>query len=190
MKFYERRFECKKLKEVKKISETRHAHLVGEEMPYSHHLQIISAVAFLLVWSLDSFLFKFSVGLASFVPWVFRLIGALCVIILGIMLVRLAEKALFQEELESPKMEVIDAGILGHVRHPLYLGVLMVYLGFIFGTFSIISFAIFVIIALVHDKMATYEEQDLERIFGETYLTYKSTVPKWIPRLSSAKTRS
>jgi protein-S-isoprenylcysteine O-methyltransferase Ste14 len=167
---------------------SRHANLVGEEMPNAHHIQIISAVVFLLVWSLDSFLFKFSVGLASFVPWVFRLIGALCVIILGIIIVRLAEKALFQEELESPI--VIDTGILGHVRHPLYLGVLMVYLGFIIGTFSIISFVIFVIIAFVHGKMATYEEQDLERIFGEKYLEYKSTVPKWIPRLSLAKTRS
>ena len=172
---------------MKRISETRHAHLVGEEMPYSHHLQIISAVAFLLVWSLDSFLFKFSVGLASFVPWVFRLIGALCVIILGIMLVRLAEKALFQEELESPKMEVIDAGILGHVRHPLYLGVLIIYLGFIIGTFSIISFVIFIIVAVIHNKLANYEEKDLERIFGEKYAEYKLRVPKWIPRLPSAK---
>jgi len=165
---------------------SRHDHLVGEEMPYSHHIQIISAVVFLLVWSLDSFIFKFSIGLASFVPWVFRLIGALCVIILGIMLVRLAEKALFQEELESPN--VIDTGILGHVRHPLYLGVLIIYLGFIIGTFSIISFVIFIIVAVIHNKLATYEEKDLGRIFGEKYVEYKRRVPKWIPRLSSAKT--
>lgn len=165
---------------------SRHEHLIGEEMPYSHHLQIISVVVFLLVWSLDSFLFKFSIGLASFVPWVFRLISALCLIILGIMLVRLAEKALFQEELESPS--VIDTGILGHVRHPLYLGVLVIYLGFIIGTFSIASVVIFILVALIHNKLATYEEKDLERIFGEKYLEYKNRVPKWIPRLSSAKT--
>jgi len=168
-----------------KIS-ARDAHLVGEEMPYSHHIQIISAVVFLIVWSLDSFLFKFSIGLASFVPWVFRLIGALCVIIFGIMLVRLAEKALFHEELESPT--VIDTGILGHVRHPLYLGVLIIYIGFIIGTFSIISFVIFIFVALIHNKLAAYEEQDLERIFGEKYLEYKRRVPRWIPRLTSAKT--
>jgi len=173
---------------VIKISSThdRHEHLVGEEMPYSHLLQLSSAVVFLLVWSLDSFLFKFSVGLASFVLWVFRLIGALCVIILGIMLVRSAENALFHEELEAPT--VIDKGILGHVRHPLYLGVLMIYIGFIIGTFSIISFVIFIFVALIHNKLANYEEQDLERIFGEEYLEYKTRVPKWIPRLSSAKT--
>jgi protein-S-isoprenylcysteine O-methyltransferase Ste14 len=165
----------------------KHEHLVGEEMPYSHLLQLSSAVVFLLVWSLDSFIFKFSVWFASFVPWVFRLILALCVIILGIMLARSAEKALFQEELESPKVDVIDTGILGHVRHPLYLGVLLVYIGFILGTFSLISVAVFVLVALIHNKLATYEEQDLERIFGEKYLEYKSRVPKWIPRLSSAK---
>jgi protein-S-isoprenylcysteine O-methyltransferase Ste14 len=168
-----------------KISE-RHTHLIGEEMPYSHYIQIISAVVFLIVWSLDSFIFKFSVGLASFVPWVFRLILALCVLALGIILVRLAEKALFHEELESPT--VIDTGILGHVRHPLYLGVLIIYLGFIIGTFSIISFVMFIFVALIYNKLATYEEKDLERIFGEKYLEYKSRVPKWIPSLSSAKT--
>jgi protein-S-isoprenylcysteine O-methyltransferase Ste14 len=102
------------------------------------------------------------------------------------MLVRLAEKALFHEELESPS--VIDIGILGHVRHPLYLGVLIIYLGFIVGTLSIISFVIFIIVALIYNKLATYEEKDLERIFGERYLDYKNRVPKWIPRLSSAKT--
>ena len=141
---------------------------------------------FLLAWSLDSFIFKFSIWLASFVPWVFRLISALCLIILGILLVRLAEKALFHEELESPT--VIDTGILGHVRHPLYLGVLIIYVGFIIGTFSIISFVIFIFVALIYNKLATYEEQDLERIFGEKYLEYKSRVPRWIPRLTSAKT--
>jgi protein-S-isoprenylcysteine O-methyltransferase Ste14 len=176
----------KQQKEVMKISE-RHTYHAGEEMPYSHHLQIISAVVFLLVWSLDSFIFKFSVWLASFVPWVFRLITALCVIILGIILVRLAEKALFHEELESPT--VIDTGILGHVQHPLYLGVLIIYLGFIIGTFSIASIVIFIFIALIYNKLATYEEKDLERIFGEKYLEYKNRVPKWIPRLSSAKTK-
>jgi len=103
------------------------------------------------------------------------------------MLVRLAEKALFQEELESPT--VIDTGILGHVRHPLYLGVLMIYLGFIIGTFSIASVVIFIFVALIHNKLATYEEQDLERIFGEKYVEYKRRVPKWIPRLSSSKTK-
>jgi len=166
---------------------SRHVNLVGEEMPYSHHLQLISAVVFLLTWTLDSFIFKFSVGFASFVPWVFRLILALCVIILGIMLVRSAEKALFHEDLESPKMDVIDTGILGHVRHPLYLGVLIVYIGFILGTFSILSFVVFIFVALIHNKLATYEEQDLERIFGEKYLDYKKKVPKWIPRLSSPR---
>jgi protein-S-isoprenylcysteine O-methyltransferase Ste14 len=111
------------------------------------------------------------------------------VIILGMMLARAAEKALFQEELESPKVDVIDTGILGHVRHPLYLGVLIVYIGFIIGTFSIISFVIFIFVALIHNKLATYEEQDLERVFGEKYVEYKSRVPKWIPCLSSAKTK-
>jgi protein-S-isoprenylcysteine O-methyltransferase Ste14 len=170
---------------VMKIS-ANHEQLAGKEMPYSHHIQIISAIVFLIAWSLDSFVFKVSVWLASFIFWPFRLILALIVLAFGIMLIRSAEKALFSEGPEAPT--VIETGILGHVRHPLYLGVLIIYISFIIGTFSVISFAIFVIVAVIYNKLANYEEQDLERIFGEEYLEYKTRVPKWIPRLSSAKT--
>jgi len=33
------------------------------------------------------------------------------------------------------------------------------------------------------NKMASYEEKDLEKIFGNEYLEYKKNVPKWIPKL-------
>jgi len=98
---------------------------------------------------------------------------------------RKAEDALFKEKHDPPT--IIDTGILAHIRHPLYLGTLLIYLGFILGTFSIISFLIFLFIIFLYNKMATYEEQDLERIFGEEYIEYKSRVPKWIPRLSTVK---
>ena len=98
---------------------------------------------------------------------------------------RKAEDALFKEKHDPPT--IIETWILAHVQHPLYLGTLLIYLGFILGTFSIISFLIFLFIIFHYNKMATYEEQDLERIFGEEYLEYKSRVPKWIPHLSSVK---
>lgn len=99
-----------------------------------------------------------------------------------------AEKVLFHEKYKAPTL--IDTGLLAYVRHPLYLGVLLLYFGFILGTFSIISFLMFLIVIFLYNKMATYEEQDLERIFGEEYLEYKRRVPKWIPRQSSAKTKN
>ncbi len=159
--------------------------LIGKELPYAHYLHPISAIVFLLIWFLDSFVIKFSIGLAKFIPWVFRLIFSLVVITLAIVIMYFAEKDLFHEKHEVPT--VIDTGLLACVRHPLYLGVLLLYFGFILGTFSIISLLIFLIVIIFYNKMATYEEQDLERIFEEEYLDYKRRVPKWIPRISAIK---
>lgn len=162
-----------------------HGHLPGKEHPKNHNLQLISLIVFLITWVLDSFIFKFSIGLASYVSWIYRLILFLIVGTFGVLTVRSAEKLIFQEIPESPT--IIDTGILARVRHPLYLGVLLIYLGFILGTFSLVSLFVFIIIALIYNLLATYEEQDLERVFGGDYLDYKKRVPKWIPRLTAAK---
>lgn len=152
-------------------------------MPYSHLLQLLSAVIFLVIWFMDSFIIKYSVGFVESVPWIFRLAIALIVIIIAIWLIRSAEKVLFENQ---ETYTIIDSGILAHVRNPLYLGVLLIYVGFFLGTFSILSGVTFIFIFVIHDQMATYEEKDLERVFGEEYLTYKREVPKWLPRLTRA----
>ena len=160
----------------------KHNHLIGKEMPYSHAIQFISPVVFLIVWALDSFVFKWSINLSELIPWPIR--GGLGMIILGasITLMRTAENVLFKGE---QKMEVITDGILAHVRHPLYLGGLLIYLGFIVFTFSIISMGVFILVFIAYNQLASYEEMDLIKIFGEQYLEYKKKVPKWIPSIKA-----
>ncbi|MCK4285668.1 MAG: isoprenylcysteine carboxylmethyltransferase family protein, partial [Candidatus Lokiarchaeota archaeon] len=75
-------------------------------------------------------------------------------------------------------------GILGHVRNPMYLGVLLIYLAFIFLSISLISIAIWILIIIIYNRLATFEEKQLEKLFKEKYLEYKNKVPKWIPRLT------
>ena len=131
------------------------------------------------VWVLDSFVFKFSVKFAGYVPWFIRLVMALALITIGVTIGYLAEKVLFHQK--QDRASVIDTGILAHVRHPLYLGGLLVYLGFVLGTFSILSLITYIFVFVVYDYLATFEEKDLERVFGEDYAQYKRRVPKWIP---------
>ena len=73
-------------------------------------------------------------------------------------------------------------GILSHVRHPMYLGVLLIYLGFIFLSISLVSVLVWIIIIIIYDRLATFEEKELERLFAEQFLEYKNKVPKWIIR--------
>jgi protein-S-isoprenylcysteine O-methyltransferase Ste14 len=103
---------------------------------------------------------------------------ALALILIGITIIRSAEKMLFHEMYSG----VIDRGLFAYVRHPLYLGILLIYLGFVLGSFSILSFVALVLIFFVYNYLAIFEEKDLERIFREEYLQYKKRVSRWIPR--------
>ena len=129
---------------------------------------------------MDSFVFKFSVKFASYVPWFIRLAVTLTLITIGVAMGYLAERMLFHQKQNRPC--VIDTGILIHVRHPLYLGGLLVYLGFVIATFSLLSLTTYIFVFVVYDYLATFEEKDLERVFGQAYVEYKRRVPKWIPR--------
>ena len=74
-----------------------------------------------------------------------------------------------------------DAGVYSLIRHPMYLGGLMILLGFLFLKFSLIGFAICIICCGLCNWMATYEEKDLVRVLGKEYADYQSKVPKWLP---------
>lgn len=78
---------------------------------------------------------------------------------------------------------MIESGIFTHVRHPMYLGTLIIYVAFMLLTLSISSFIVWIIIFIVFDRMVSFEEQQLELMFGKPYLEYKSRVSKWLPYL-------
>jgi len=157
-----------------------HEHRLGIEAPHSHLIQALSPAIFTTVLILDSLVFKFSIVLNDFVPWIVRLILFIVVIAVAFVFIRLSHNILFRRP--ENKDELITDGILGHVRNPMYFGVLLIYLAFIFLSISLISIALWIVIIVVYDKLATYEEKQLEKLFGEKYLEYKKKVPKWIPR--------
>ncbi|HEC38983.1 hypothetical protein LCGC14_1010710 [marine sediment metagenome] len=152
----------------------------GRDMPYMRLIGFISVVFFVIIWMLDS-VFLISVILNSFIPLIIRFILFSIIICLGIIFIYLSRKAYF------PDGELTDIfltqGIFSRVRHPLYLGGLLVLLSFIFLSISLISIALIVILFILLNKMTTYEEKILEDIFGNLYLDYRKRVPKWIPKL-------
>jgi protein-S-isoprenylcysteine O-methyltransferase Ste14 len=148
------------------------------ELPHAHLLQAVYLVFFSIVWFLDSFIFNFSTFLTNFIPLVLRVVLALSVLTLGFGLTSLGHWLLFNKKLPG----LVKIGILAHVRHPMYLGYILAYLGFIVGTMSLLSVIPWLLIIHLYVKLANYEEQKLEQRFGKDYLEYKRKVPKWIPR--------
>ena len=153
---------------------------VAKEHPRSGIIQLSAALIFFLVWILDSFIFMFSTILTHYIPFIVRLILFLSLLIIGLVLIFIAGHILFHGEGQS---KLVKTGIFCHTRHPIYLGSLIIYLGFTFLSLSLLSIIGFIIVFILYDWLATFEEKDLEMTFKEEYLEYKKTVPKWIPSI-------
>lgn len=96
---------------------------------------------------------------------------------------KVSHRQVFEEAYEKPV--VIDTEAFALVRHPMYLGVLFFYMALAISTLSLVSLALWVGALLFYDKLATYEEEDLIRVFGGDYMKYRRRVPKWLPRFKA-----
>jgi protein-S-isoprenylcysteine O-methyltransferase Ste14 len=117
----------------------------------------------------------------GYLHWLLRGLIALISLIVGVYLIQGSHKAVFDEAPSEPR--VIDRGVFGIVRHPMYLGMLLTMIGLFFWSFSLLSMCIWVGFFFFYDRMADYEEEDLIRLFGEDYKEYQRRVGKWFPKL-------
>ncbi len=96
----------------------------------------------------------------------------------------LAKKGLgiiFGEVREKP--EIIEKDIFKIVRHPIYLGSILLYLGLTILTCSIASAVVWIIIVLFYYYISKYEEELLLKEFGADYKNYMERVPMLIPNI-------
>jgi protein-S-isoprenylcysteine O-methyltransferase Ste14 len=154
------------------------ADLTGE-----HHRgdagQIILAVLFVAVWISDTFLFGLTTFLNDIVPVAVRVpLAAVFFILSGYLSFR-GLAIVFGEVREQPT--VIRTSVFGLVRHPIYLGEILVYLGFLCLNISLAAAAVWLLtIGFLH-YLSRYEERLLIARFGESYRRYIQEVPMWIP---------
>ena len=92
-------------------------------------------------------------------------------------------KIVFGEYREEPVM--ITSGMFSFMRHPIYLGALLVYLAIFMLTTSLLSLLVWLGAIFLYNWLANDEEDRMLKIFGEKYQEYMNRVPKWIPRLQS-----
>ena len=78
---------------------------------------------------------------------------------------------------------LVTYGIFAWMRNPLYVGNLLIWLGFVIGSgvlwFLTIALVLF---AVEYSLIVRYEEGVLESIFGAEYVAYKRRTPRWLPR--------
>ena len=152
--------------------------LTGEHA-FSDMGQLIFLVVFLVVWIADSFVFKYSTFLTQYVSNYIRVPIALIVLIISGLLAWTGLKIVFRETREEP--QVITTGVFSIVRHPIYLSSILLYLGFILLSLSLLSALVWILIIVFYYMISRYEEKLLIQRFGSAYEEYKKKVPMLFP---------
>lgn len=85
---------------------------------------------------------------------------------------------------------LVVTGAFGHIRNPLYVGNILLYLGI--GIMSMALFPYLQIVALIffyiqYKFIIDEEEKYLEKTFGAQYEDYRNNVPRLIPRVTAYK---
>jgi protein-S-isoprenylcysteine O-methyltransferase Ste14 len=83
----------------------------------------------------------------------------------------------------DPPRKFVASGPYRAIRNPMYVGGWMILLGFgMMERSPAITLLSLVVAAGFHLFVVLIEEPGLERRFGQSYLDYKSSTPRWIPR--------
>jgi len=85
----------------------------------------------------------------------------------------------------DPPKKFVPRGPYRYVRNPMYIGGVAMLLGWglYFTSIAMVLFAL-VAFLLIHAFVVLAEEPGLGKRFGQEYMDYCKTVPRWIPRLT------
>jgi protein-S-isoprenylcysteine O-methyltransferase Ste14 len=89
---------------------------------------------------------------------------------------------------DAPRF-VVRSGLYRFVRNPMYLSVLTALAGEML-LFRSVRLAIWELVVAIsfHSFVIGYEEPRLRRKFGADYETYRTAVPRWLPRRPAGAT--
>ena len=152
---------------------------LAEEHPSCDRVQSVMILVTLAVWGLDSFILNLTTFLRGSMPLPVRLLVGLALVAIGAYMGWGSHELIFGGE--GPPV-LVDTGVYGLCRHPMYLGVVSLLLGLSVATFSVAALALSAVFFVLYDRFASYEEERLIELFGEEYREYRRRVPKWIPR--------
>ena len=98
----------------------------------------------------------------------------------GFILISAAWKVLYDAQ---QSRSLATTGPYGYVRHPQYVGFIMVMFGFLLQWPTILTLAMFPVLTMMYVKLARTEEQDARAAFRDAYARYAAEVPGFIPKL-------
>jgi protein-S-isoprenylcysteine O-methyltransferase Ste14 len=99
----------------------------------------------------------------------------------GFILISAAWKILYDAQKRN---KLATTGPYSYVRHPQYVGFILVMFGFLLQWPTILTLAMFPVLTVMYVVLARSEEREALTSFGSEYRKYMEEVPAFVPRLS------
>jgi len=103
----------------------------------------------------------------------------------GFMLIASGWKVLYEAQ---KKGVLATTGVYAWVRHPQYVGFVLVMFGFLLQWPTLLTAAMFPVLVVMYWRLALREEQEVLAQFGDAYARYIRNVPGYFPRLVARQT--
>ncbi len=81
------------------------------------------------------------------------------------------------------KGKLVTTSLYSIIRHPQYLGLILIILGFNIQWPTLPTIGMAPILIFIYLRLARIEEKELEKEFGEIYRNYLKKVPPFIPKI-------
>ena len=101
-------------------------------------------------------------------------------IIGGFWLIAAGWKTLYSAQ---KRRELATAAAYAHLRHPQYLGFIVIMVGFLLQWPTVVTLVMFPILLVVYRRLAIREEREVRAEFGAAYDTWAASTPRFVPRL-------
>ena len=79
------------------------------------------------------------------------------------------------------------AGPYARVRHPQYVGFVLIMLGFLFQWPTLLTLAMFPVLVFMYVRLALAEERQTEQEFGQDWRDYAARTPRFVPRFAGTR---
>lgn len=99
----------------------------------------------------------------------------------GFIILGTAWKVLYKAQRER---RLATTGLYTHLRHPQYVGFMLIMLGFLLQWPTLLTLMMFPILVVMYIRLAQQEEREALAEFGEAYARYAANTPAFIPRLT------
>jgi len=104
----------------------------------------------------------------------------------GFVMLAGAWKVLYEAQREHA---LATTGPYAYIRHPQYVGFVLIMLGFLFQWPTLVTLIMFPILVAMYVKLARREEREVLAEFGAEYRRYMASTPAFFPRLRATQRR-